>query len=648
MRHARSIPLYLILFTACGGDDASPTSDASATDSVTDSSSIETTADTAPADTAPADTAPADTAPADTAPADTAPADTAPADTAPDASIDTAPGDTSEPDPTVPVQTEFDSIAAAPKCKDVDDGTNCVEPVANAVRIDDELRLGWKRADFDKENQIIRIELEAGATLDPRLVEGAFIYRGRKDKDAMMHRIKTLKIEGNRVGIEVAQAKAKDVFRRGRIRARIPLADPATPAVPNAVIQATIGPADCTGSGPIIDGHFSVPFLGEGDVTLELTECRFRLTAWVDAVLLWDSGIANLDKVEVVVGGSIDAALHAELTVDVDGFIGGSTTLWQSPPILFTVGGIVITATPKLIAGYSVNAAATLSIEAGFDYFGSKEVGFGWSDRLKWYTINTNENEFTAFGPDVYFDGAIGIRVYVKPRIDLLAFGIIGGYVALETFADAGLTSTARLGANGNYNGEVCADLTVGITPSVGATAEIIGITLFDEELELFTWDIDLVEDACFDWSGPAPSNCDPTGPCCVDGECPANADPEITVTCEPGPAGIGLQKYTCEEHFPDDYCTVATADEACADGRALTVDSCVDNRCVNNPPGPDEALLAQPVVDVEFANTCIRPIGCCYTASDCADGNIRTFDTCLKALFAGPDVKGTCTHRIL
>jgi hypothetical protein len=138
-----------------------------------------------------------------------------------------------------------------------------------------------------------------------------------------------------------------------------------------------------------------------------------------------------------------------------------------------------------------------VQIEAGFDYTGSLEAGFGWSDRRDWYTIDRRESEFTPFGPNVYFN-------------------------------------------RGEYRGDVCADLDVGLQPGIGAVAEILGFTLFEEEVELAPLTANLIEDACLPWSGPAPSDCAPDSQCCVDGQCP---DPDRHVRQRrrgPRPRGDG------------------------------------------------------------------------------------------------------------
>jgi len=547
-------------------------------------------------------------------------------------------------DPTIPFKGEFDSLAVARKCKDQDDGTNCVEPASNAVRIDDERRLRWSGISYDKEKRLLEFDLAAGTTLDPRIVAGAFLYRGRRDRDQIMHRVIEVRQDGQHVGIKLEEAKLKEVFRRGRIRARIPLEEaPAesTPGMQQGALTATLGKSDC--SGNIFDKVVAVPapYAAAGNIKLDLDVCSFTLTAYVDAVLRWDA-IANLDKLEIVVGGGLEAQLHAALDVDLTGKYGTSKTIWTGPPIVFPIAGIPITATPSLIAGFDIDAAATIAIEAGFDYSASIKEGFGWSDKLGWYTIDARTTTWSAFGPNVSFDGSLLATVYLKPRVDVKALGLVGGYVALKAFAEADLTSTAKK-VNGKYEGELCADLTVGVTPSIGASASIVGISLFDEEQTLFTLRKKLVTDACTDWSGPIPTDCDLASDCCSDGECPPLAsDPYGTDTCEKGNATTNGQfKYTCEHHFSDDFCLVAQ-ENPCDDGSVLTTDSCIDYHCENVPIN---GLVNGPVQGAQAAGCRVGDTSCCFVDSDCADGNPLTSDACEKTGDAGINVSGSCTH---
>ncbi len=553
------------------------------------------------------------------------------------------------PDPYAPVTTPWDDVPTAALCNPQDPGQNCLEPTDLTVRMDDEFKLNFEAADFDDMSGVLTLRLKPGATLDPRIKEGAFLYRGRRDRKPLLHRVDGLRRDGDVATLKLSRARARDAFKRGRVRARMPLSelkqlgqplglDGVPLQVARQPLEATIGPADC--SGIVFDKNFA-SVTAVGSAKLELLKCKFLLSAWVDVVLEWDTVLVNVDKLEVVVGGSADAALHTALTLDLSAKYAEGKRIWEGPEIPFSIGGLVITVNPSLFAGYELSAKAKLTSTQGFDLTQSMEVGFGYSDRLGWYSVDERTSTFTKFGPTVNFAGNITATAWVEPRLDLKAFGFVGGSVALKGFAQATVTGTATA-SGGTYSGSICTDLDLGVTPKVGAVAELAGISLFSEYVELGTFKTKLVNDACVAYTGPVPSDCDVASECCTDGQCPAHPDPGVTVQCVKGSATSGGKfTYSCVEQYPEDWCVPG---DTCDDGWEVSVDSCVDNRCSNEVRGVDEITATKP--PMQTGSLCLAP-GCCYTNSDCADGNRLTIDTCVKTgLLQGPNVKGSCSSR--
>lgn len=363
-------------------------------------------------------------------------------------------GDTS----TVPVKTEFDDVAVAPRCAETDTGANCLELKANAVRVDDEAKLKWTRADFDEATGVLQLELAAGSALPDAVKPGAVLFRGRKDRRPLLHRVDDVQQDGARVRLRLTRVTVKDAFERGRLRFRVPLGakGPASSSQPlegdftrdgvaiaRQPLDVSIGPSDC--SGNVFDTAV-VDARAQGQVRLDLTECRFVLTAWVDVVLRWDSAV-NLDKLEVSVGGSVDAAMQAQLVASLNARFGANKRIWEGPEIPVTVGGVLFTLNPSVYAGYDLSARADLTVQQGFSYTGSITEGFGWSDKRKWYTIDERESAFTKYGPVVSFDGNVTATLWVKPRLDVKALGLVGGNIGLKAFAEGVITSTATSAA---------------------------------------------------------------------------------------------------------------------------------------------------------------------------------------------------------
>lgn len=291
-----------------------------------------------------------------------------------------------------------------------------------------------------------------------------------------------------------------------------------------------------------------------------------------------------------------------------------------------------------MYAGYDLSAQASLTVAQGFSYTGSITEGFGWSDRKKWYTIDERSSAFTKYGPTVSFDGNVTATLWVKPRLDVKALGLVGGNIALKTFAEGRITSTAT-SSGGSFSGDVCADLSIGVTPSVGAVAEFLGLELFNEELVLGTIKQQLANGVCAPWTGPSPADCDPSSECCTDGQCAPSTVNRVTVSCDKTglSTGGGRFVYRCTNHYPDDWCRVT---EDCVPAGLPTATfnilRCENNTCVSNIP-----RLGEDVPETEETIGCVGA-NCCFTDSDC--GNHKA---CKKPSPSdGPEVVGTCQDR--
>lgn len=561
-------------------------------------------------------------------------------------------GPTTTEDPYAETKTEWDDVGAALKCSPTDPTQNCLEPRANTLRIDDEARLKIESASWDEATSTLSVRLKAGAKFDERLKVGTILYRGRKDRRPLMHRVDELTIDGRDATLKLSRVTVKDAFKKGRLRSRLYLSETSTtgqpltakPGVNQQPLEIALGPSDC--SGTVVDANVmqspspAQPAGAGGHVTLELTRCKFRLRAWVDAVLEWDDGFANLDKFELTVGGEVDAAMHARLQAIVSGAIGQQYRLWEGPEIPFTVAGIVITINPSLFAGFNVSAEANLVVEQGFDMTDSLTVGFGYSDRLDWYSIDERDSRFTEYGPNVTFEGRLDATAFVLPRLDVKAFGIVGATVTLKTFATAKLRSTAT-GSGNQVSGELCRSLDLGVSPAIGAVVEIFGIEFFNDTMTLATVKFPLVQNRCTPFTGNVPTNCDPSSECCLDAQCPIT-EPGTTTRCKKGPNEVapGLFRYHCETQYPDRYCT---RDDQCNDMKVVTTDACVDYSCAFITDDAHTAA-SRSTATATAGVLCLAP-GCCQENSDCADGQ-QPRKRCAKHADATINSTGTCQPR--
>lgn len=542
-------------------------------------------------------------------------------------------------------KTEWDDVGAALVCNPDDVTQNCLEPKANTVRIDDEARLKLESASWDEATGTFTARLKAGEALDPRVKVGTILYRGRKDRRPLLHRVDELTVSGQDVTAKLTRVTVKDAFKKGRIRTRLFLTEPGSmgqpltgkPGQKQEPLEIALGPSDC--SGNVLDGSVVGQVIpgqtpATGNVKLDLTKCRFRLKAWVDAVLQWDEGFANLDKFELSVGGEVDAAMHARLQAVVTGGLGFQTRIWEGPEIPFTVAGIIITVNPSLFAGFNVDAEANLVVEQGFDMTDGLTVGFGYSDRLDWYSIDERNSQFTDFGPNVTFEGRLNATAYVLPRLDVKAFGVVGATVTLKTFAEAKLRSSVT-GGMGMTSGELCRSLTLGVAPAVGAVIEVLGLELYNDTMTLTTARFPLVQNRCTPFTGTVPTNCDPSSECCLDAQCPVT-EPGTTTRCKKGmELSPGLFRYRCVTDYPMRYCT---DDAQCDDMSIATTDRCDDYSCSFVTP---DAYDAAARATTTTASICLPP-SCCQENSDCADGR-KPNKRCIKPGGASASATGSC-----
>ena len=578
--------------------------------------------------------------------------------------------------PYEPIKTEFDEVGVAPICSPEDPGQNCVETHHKAVRMDDELALSFARTEFDATTHIFRAELKAGAELDPRLEVGAYLHRSRKDRSPLLHRIDSLIQKGQVVTMQLSKAQGKDVFPRGRIKTRIPLADPSLKATPSAsglsprLSTPPFGISDC--SGNVFDTPFgainSAGVQVAGNVKFDLTKCHFLLQAWVDASLDWDVAALDVDKVEVSVGGGVDAELDTKLVIDVNAAYATSKRIWQLPtPIVVPVGPIVLSVTPEINAGFSVSGKANLTALAGFKWTDEITVGLGYNDVNKWYPINQRNNTFTHYGPTATFEGNVTARPWLELQTNVTAFGLLGGSVSLEGFAEATLTGTASTTAAGAVTGEVCAALDVGLVPRAGVVVELFGADIWGQDWALATFTLPVVKKTCTPAAkAPTiPSDAASNSQCFTDSQCTQPTDPTISASCVKGEknlsgANAGTYTYVCKTTYPANYCPYgsSTADALCAANAAprtpkslIPVCNASSHRCetpdVEVPPASTATTPAGSTPIFDAAATCKAP-GCCYVNSDCADGNAATIDTCEKtSALKGPSVKGVCASTV-
>ncbi|MFT5434976.1 MAG: hypothetical protein ACI9OJ_005692, partial [Myxococcota bacterium] len=528
-----------------------------------------------------------------------------------------------------------DDEPMASSCGEDGEIGDCLEPADVSLRVDDETKLGFESVSFDAENKVLTLILADGAELPGKVVKGGVLYRNRKDRPPFAIRIVGVEQNDRTVKVKVQRAKLRDVYKKGRIRRRIPMnfdmmAVPAG-APGKGDVGISIGPNDCSALLADIDSKIPFPV----SLRVDLTKCKFVLSGWVDAHLTWGGILPS--SFEFVVGGGIDAALTATISMNGSVGINGEVLLVRLAPIPINILGLQLTISTEIFGGYRIGGAGEFGATAGFEYDASAEAGFGWTQGGGFYDIWDTSSNFTQVGPDLSFGGAAYAEVYVKPKISVLLWGLVGGYAAVEAYADLNVSGEAHYTPADNWVGEFCWELAAGITPSVGATLQIFGQSLLDEEVTLPSFQVTLAED-CVEGSPTVAPGCTESNLCATDLDCDGSAgncrighcnpDKGCSCTyqektegccytiadCDPVAPGLQLTCFfsKCASYHIPGYCE---KDDDCSDDKATTVDTCDDNHCEHSAPtamafGPDS-------------------LNVCTGHEDCEDGDPLTMDTC-------------------
>ncbi len=565
------------------------------------------------------------------------------------------------------IDTEFDDEPIAANCEAVGQGEDCLEVARGALRVDDEERLGIEEMRFDREKKSILMRLAPGAELPSGIEVDKVIYRARRDRKPFAAIIKSIDRRDNEVRIQVENAPLKRVFKRGRIRKRIPVEFERLEVVPR---ESEMGPTmgalrryqqglefgvqDCTGT--LYDQQITGLAAGVAqatqvnvDVQLNLTQCKAVVSGWVDANMVW--GGVSPDSFEFVLGGGIETALAAEAIINAPEavVIGDETKLATLGKIVLPFGGFNVTITPEIYAGFDAYLEGGLDAEAGFQYDASLEAGFGWTAGNGFYDIWNPQSSFSPVGPTLNYDGISIVTAYIKPKLNVKLYDVVGGSASIKAYVRLHAAGTAAY-ENGAVTGKVCYDLDAGLQPIVGAELSALGVDLVDVEWALSPLETTLA-DACID-GDVLVETCGATDECVADADClPDNATACTVAKCNPNTCTCNIfdtpcctEAADCDDGDPSttDICLKAFGScqhtptmgycnnvDDCDDGSLQTIDRCVDNTC------EFENQLARNATEAE-----------CQTHADCDDGDDLTTDSCVvgscrNSIGAGATVSG-------
>ncbi|MFH2005589.1 MAG: hypothetical protein ABI333_03270 [bacterium] len=256
---------------------------------------------------------------------------------------------------------------------------------------------------------------------------------------------------------------------------------------------------------------------------------------------------------------------------------------------------------------YKIGASTTVSATAGFTYRPDEDLE-------TWASASITPGII-----DPKFELGIGsARAGLKPKINLMLYGLAGPYVGLDAYAKAS--------ASVDYiEGEVCLDARAGLDLIYGAEIDVF---LFE-----WSWDksYNLTEhtfyNECVGGWMCGDGNCDETETC---GGCPAD--------CGACPTGCGDGMVTAPETC-DGNCPTS-----CDDGNP-----CTEDRLQGTPDACNVTCNNQPITDCSDNDGCC-PNGCSESndgdcVPGCGDGIVNGGETCDGNCPATCDDGDPCTE---
>lgn len=283
------------------------------------------------------------------------------------------------------------------------------------------------------------------------------------------------------VTLATTQASLAEAIGDGVIRARIRLT-PETATVLEGTPKAS-AVAQLIG-GEIVFGGVTLVDSRELEVVLARGSLGFALDVPLE---LEFTGFA-LTRLLVGAEGSIDLNLEAQASVAVAaGF--NPDPIPIHPPLRYpfyvqagllpVLGEVVLT----FVAGVEVEGTVSGDVSAGVDASAGLTVGVEYDAAKGWRPIAEPSIGFEPIGPTFELEGEANLRVFVRPEIKVVLYGVVGPYLDAEPYLDLGGTF------------DLCgyeAELNAGVTSDVGVKVTILDVTLFElASLRVLHWQTD-------------------------------------------------------------------------------------------------------------------------------------------------------------
>jgi len=364
--------------------------------------------------------------------------------------------------------------------------------IAEEVQVVDSTQLRLVSDSAERATGRLRFQVLSGSP--PPFAPGEIIV-GTED-GGFLRRVTSVSVSGDQVTLETEPAALADAIETGSFSTTIDLLfEPGLPASAIGPAMARLGPGD------VVWGEGRFTYLAPGMTPLPAAS-GFNLSDVDICELLAFGSSVGTDKCPEglktfkIKSGRLQFEPDLEVKADFEGFslkefrgvakgsltnelileleAAGGLDLFEATPTFFTFTRpfyIQLGAVPvigyvelQLTGELSLSASAKGSLEAGFTATASVEVGAEYRNE-QWTSIFGGDSNFDPHTPSVSdstLSAAIEItaKVAMKPRLQLIFYGVVGPFVEAAPYGEA----TLSFGATCGFSLSTAIDAAIGFT----------------------------------------------------------------------------------------------------------------------------------------------------------------------------------------
>jgi len=290
-----------------------------------------------------------------------------------------------------------------------------------------------------------------------------------------LRRVESVRVDtaAQTLTLTTSQATLAEAVGNGVIESRVHLT-PETATVLEGGAAKTRQRAQPLGGELVFDGIVLVDH-----PNLNVTLGRGSLDFGLDFTLNLEFADLALERAVIGAEGSLDLQIEAEATGAITGDFHpdpipvGSPLVWGPfiQPLPFPPFALVEVVVMDLVAGVEADGGITGTATAGVH--GSTDVfaGLEYTPADGTRPLATITTSFDPIGPDFELDGEAELRVFIRPEVTVLLYGVVGPYLNASPYGEF----------SGSF--DLCgwqAELNAGLTSDVGLQVVILDWRLVD------------------------------------------------------------------------------------------------------------------------------------------------------------------------